>query len=98
MYLCSPVSTNRTVFYTVDVAQLAEYRIVVPSVVGSSPIIHPKNIANKFCGLKNSPYICSPFRQRDGSSLKDWKNKVQASTDFNTIKIKSEALILLELK
>ena len=25
----------------VDVAQLAEYRIVVPSVVGSSPIIHP---------------------------------------------------------
>lgn len=25
----------------VQVAQLAEYRIVVPSVVGSSPILHP---------------------------------------------------------
>ena len=49
--------------YMVDVVQLVEHRIVVPSVVGSSPIIHPKNIANKFCGLKNSPYICSPFRK-----------------------------------
>ena len=26
----------------VDVVQLVEHRIVVPSVVGSSPIIHPK--------------------------------------------------------
>ena len=33
-YLCSP--------QTVDVVQLVEHRIVVPSVVGSSPIIHPK--------------------------------------------------------
>ncbi len=29
----------------VDVVQLVEHRIVVPSVVGSSPIIHPKNLA-----------------------------------------------------
>ena len=28
----------------VDVVQLVEHRIVVPSVVGSSPIIHPENI------------------------------------------------------
>ena len=28
--------------YMVDVVQLVEHRIVVPSVVGSSPIIHPK--------------------------------------------------------
>ena len=27
--------------YMVDVVQLVEHRIVVPSVVGSSPIIHP---------------------------------------------------------
>ncbi len=27
----------------VDVVQLVEHRIVVPSVVGSSPIIHPRN-------------------------------------------------------
>ncbi len=27
----------------VDVVQLVEHRIVVPSVVGSSPIIHPKS-------------------------------------------------------
>ena len=33
MYLCGP--------NTVDVVQLVEHRIVVPSVVGSSPIIHP---------------------------------------------------------
>ena len=29
----------------VDVVQLVEHRIVVPSVVGSSPIIHPKILA-----------------------------------------------------
>ena len=29
----------------VDVVQLVEHRIVVPSVVGSSPIIHPKRLA-----------------------------------------------------
>ena len=29
----------------VDVVQLVEHRIVVPSVVGSSPIIHPKRKA-----------------------------------------------------
>ena len=29
----------------VDVVQLVEHRIVVPSVVGSSPIIHPKSLA-----------------------------------------------------
>ena len=29
----------------VDVVQLVEHRIVVPSVVGSSPIIHPKEKA-----------------------------------------------------
>ena len=28
----------------VDVVQLVEHRIVVPSVVGSSPIIHPKKL------------------------------------------------------
>ena len=32
-YLCTP--------NMVDVVQLVEHRIVVPSVVGSSPIIHP---------------------------------------------------------
>ena len=35
-----PVPKGRVV-YTVDVVQLVEHRIVVPSVVGSSPIIHP---------------------------------------------------------
>ena len=30
------------IHYMVDVVQLVEHRIVVPSVVGSSPIIHPK--------------------------------------------------------
>ena len=37
----------------VDVVQLVEHRIVVPSVVGSSPIIHPKSLAlpaGFFCG------------------------------------------------
>ena len=38
----------------VDVVQLVEHRIVVPSVVGSSPIIHPKRKALReegfFCG------------------------------------------------
>lgn len=29
-------------FFTVDIAQLVEHRFVVPSVVGSIPIIHPK--------------------------------------------------------
>ena len=29
--------------YMVVIAQLAEHRIVVPSVVGSSPTLHPKN-------------------------------------------------------
>ena len=32
------------VFSVVDVAQLVESRIVIPVVVGSSPIIHPSNI------------------------------------------------------
>ena len=30
----------------VDVVQLVEHRIVVPSVVGSSPIIHPSALEN----------------------------------------------------
>ena len=34
----------------VDVVQLVEHRIVVPSVVGSSPIIHPKE-ESKVCSL-----------------------------------------------
>ena len=34
----------------VDVVQLVEHRIVVPSVVGSSPIIHPtKKAASEGC-------------------------------------------------
>ena len=32
----------------VDVVQLVEHRIVVPSVVGSSPIIHPPQAAGTF--------------------------------------------------
>ena len=28
----------------VDVAQLVEPRIVIPAVVGSNPIVHPKNM------------------------------------------------------
>ena len=30
-----------TFLFVVDVAQLAEHRVVAPVVVGSSPIIHP---------------------------------------------------------
>ena len=30
----------------VDVVQLVEHRIVVPSVVGSSPIIHPRKASD----------------------------------------------------
>ena len=38
-YLCTRFwKTER---YTVVIAQLAEHRIVVPSVVGSSPTLHP---------------------------------------------------------
>ena len=33
---------NRRTAQMVVIAQLAEHRIVVPSVVGSSPTIHPK--------------------------------------------------------
>ena len=37
--------------YMVAIAQLAEHRIVVPSVVGSSPTSHPKRRSNErlFC-------------------------------------------------
>ena len=36
--------------YMVVIAQLAEHRIVVPSVVGSSPTLHPKT-AEIPCGI-----------------------------------------------
>ncbi len=46
----------------VVIAQLAEHRIVVPSVVGSSPTIHPKSellvCSSLFC------YICMVFCQK----------------------------------
>ena len=32
----------------VDIAQLVEHRFVVPSVVGSIPIIHPKGLVPKW--------------------------------------------------
>ena len=38
----------------VDVVQLVEHRIVVPSVVGSSPIIHPKLHYRTGLTLRNS--------------------------------------------
>ena len=43
----------------VAVAQLVESRIVIPVVVGSSPISHPKEFAVKTTGYKR--YRCSPF-------------------------------------
>ena len=46
---------------TVDVVQLVEHRIVVPSVVGSSPIIHPPskacNLQVFFCIREKSVYL-----------------------------------------
>ena len=45
----------------VDVVQLVEHRIVVPSVVGSSPIIHPPQkkavllTRTFFCGVDDNP-------------------------------------------
>ena len=51
---------------------------------------------NKFCGFEKSLYICSPFRKRRKFIERIGRKQVQASTDFNTIKIrKSRALILL---
>ena len=35
----------------VSVVQLVEHRIVVPSVVGSSPITHPKKLSVAFAAL-----------------------------------------------
>ena len=62
----------------VDVVQLVEHRIVVPSVVGSSPIIHPFNSSRPgavffqlperlLSGLDKMPekdYICHPQQKR----------------------------------
>ena len=45
----------------VDVVQLVEHRIVVPSVVGSSPIIHPKK----------SPHARTLFYRVDGA-ITNW--------------------------
>ena len=45
------------VHYMVDVVQLVEHRIVVPSVVGSSPIIHPEALP-EFSGGVFFRYIC----------------------------------------
>ena len=39
---------NDSVFNMVVVAQLVEYQIVALRVMGSSPIFHPKKIAEKF--------------------------------------------------
>ena len=41
----------------VDVVQLVEHRIVVPSVVGSSPIIHPTEKRSDFV----APFFVSLF-------------------------------------
>ena len=43
-YLCTRF---RKEVYMVAIAQLAEHRIVVPSVVGSSPTSHPKKESPK---------------------------------------------------
>ena len=39
--ICSPAETSANDFLVVGVAQLVELRIVIPAVVGSSPIVHP---------------------------------------------------------
>ena len=53
----------------VDVVQLVEHRIVVPSVVGSSPIIHPiKKETRKglfFCSHKTCTLTCWTKKIRD---------------------------------
>ena len=41
----APVSCVPEKLYMVGIAQLAEHRIVVPGVVGSSPITHPILVA-----------------------------------------------------
>ena len=46
-------------FNMVGVVQLAEHRIVVPGVVGSSPITHP--ISSDFF-LKSELFFCLPFK------------------------------------
>ena len=49
----------------VDVVQLVEHRIVVPSVVGSSPIIHPKPALPVFRGrFLFSLAVTTPFPAR----------------------------------
>ena len=52
---CNVQKTVRSLVYSakknmVGIVQLAEHRIVVPGVVGSSPITHPIKISLRFCG------------------------------------------------
>ena len=61
--------------YVVGVVQLAEHRIVVPGVVGSSPITHPRK--SRGSGLPRSPISfhigASPSgKARDFDSLIRW--------------------------
>ncbi len=44
LYSCFLINAIRLKQLVVTVAQLVESRIVIPVVVGSSPIGHPKNI------------------------------------------------------
>ena len=53
-----PLSNEKV--YMVAIAQLAEHRIVVPSVVGSSPTSHPKK--DDFGRLFF--YICCVFKKK----------------------------------
>ena len=60
----------------VDVVQLVEHRIVVPSVVGSSPIIHPsrpQHYAEVFF-IEIISYLC-PMDQNTVHTLQDFFSK-----------------------
>ena len=45
----------------VDVAQVVEPRIVIPVVVGSSPIVHPISDHSRWSGLLNQEAISGPI-------------------------------------
>ena len=73
--------------FMVVLAQLVEHRIVVPSVVGSSPTFHPKQ--RKYHLVSPLFFLCgctgeNPFYRGPRRNLFRWGERVSAATLHTT--------------